>query len=308
MQKTSQKEVEWRRYKEVSIPWAKYDAHRLNECKHVLDLKDVFVELDRPVQRREFKLSRMVVLLLFKIMFGISYRGIASATKDLEIYKALKLKRAPCYKTIQNTIGYLDENFLLKINQMLVPHETMLAGVDSSGMKTNCKGAWVQVRFQRYCKKKEFKKLHIFVDLISKKIIYCLVTKGTSHDAQHLKKILKKSSWIKVEIVLGDGGYDSKECFNGITSYGSIPGIKTRKNSVTKSRGCPSRRKAVLAQKRDIDKWKKKVKSTMRCIVEAIFSGTKRRFGESFFSKTERFRKIEAWLRTILWNVLIYPR
>lgn len=308
MQKTSQKEVEWRRYKEVSVPWAKYDAHRLNECKHVLDLKDVFVELDRPVQRREFKLSRMVVLLLFKIMFGISYRGIASATKDLEIYKALKLKRAPCYKTIQNTIGYLDENFLLKINQMLVPHETMLAGVDSSGMKTNCKGAWVQVRFQRYCKKKEFKKLHIFVDLISKKIIYCLVTKGTSHDAQHLKKILKKSSWIKVEIVLGDGGYDSKECFNGITSYGSIPGIKTRKNSVTKSRGCPSRRKAVLAQKRDIDKWKKKVKSTMRCIVEAIFSGTKRRFGESFFSKTERFRKIEAWLRTILWNVLIYPR
>jgi hypothetical protein len=250
----------------------------------------------------------MVVLLLFKIMFGISYRGIASATKDLEIYKALQLKRAPCYKTIQNTMGYLDENFLLRINQVLVPHETILAGVDSSGMKTNCKGAWVQVRFQRYCKKKEFKKLHIFVDLISKKIIYCLVTKGTSHDAQYLKKILRKSSWIKVEIVLGDGGYDSKECFNEITSYGAVPGIKTRKNSVTRSKGCPSRRKAVLAQKRDMDKWKKKVQSTMRCIVEAIFSGTKRRFGESFFSKTDRFRRIEAWLRTILWNVLIYPR
>jgi len=308
MQKTSQKEVQWRRYKEVSVPWAKYDAHRLNECKHVLDLKDLFVELDKPVQRREFKLSRMVVLLLFKIMFGISYRGIASATKDLEIYKALQLKRAPCYKTIQNTMGYLDENFLLRINQVLVPHETILAGVDSSGMKTNCKGAWVQVRFQRYCKKKEFKKLHIFVDLISKKIIYCLVTKGTSHDAQYLKKILRKSSWIKVEIVLGDGGYDSKECFNEITSYGAVPGIKTRKNSVTRSKGCPSRRKAVLAQKRDMDKWKKKVQSTMRCIVEAIFSGTKRRFGESFFSKTDRFRRIEAWLRTILWNVLIYPR
>jgi len=308
MQKTSQKEVEWRRYKEVSIPWAEYDAHRLNECKHVLDLKNLFVELDKPVQRREFKPSRMVVLILFKIMFGISYRGIASATKDLGIYKALKLKRAPCYKTIQNTMGYLNENFLLRINQMLVPHETILAGVDSSGMKTNCKGAWVQVRFQRYCKKKEFKKLHIFVDLISKKIIYCLVTKGTSHDAQHLKKILRKSSWIKVEIILGDGGYDSKECFNEITSYGSVPGIKTRKNSVTRSKGSPSRRKVVLAQKRDMDKWKKKVQSTMRCIVEAIFSGTKRRFGESFFSKTERSRKIEAWLRTILWNVLIYPR
>jgi hypothetical protein len=308
MQKTSQKEVEWRRYKEVSIPWAKYDAHRINECKHVLDLKDLFGELDRPVQRREFKLSRMTVLLLFKILFGISYRGIASATKDLEIYKALQLKRAPCYKTIQNTLGYLTEEFFLKINQMLLPNHTKLAAVDSSGMKIHYKGAWVQLRFQRYCKKKEFKKLHIFVDLISKKIIYCLMTNGTSHDAQYLKGILRKSSWIKVEIILGDGGYDSKECFNEISRYGAIPGIKTRKNSVTRSRGCPARRKAVLAQKRNMEKWKKKLQINMRCIVEAIFSGTKRRFGESFFSRTERFRRIEMWLRTILWNVLIYPR
>ena len=308
MQKTSQREVEWRRYKEVSIPWAKYDAHRLNECKHVLDLEELFVELDRPVQRREFKLSRMTVLLLFKIMFGISYRGIASATKDLKIYKALQLKRAPCYKTIQNTMGYLTEDFFLKINRILVPKYTKLAGLDSSGMKTHCKGAWVQVRFQRYCKKKDFKKLHIFVDLISKKIIYCLMTEGTSHDAQYLKKILKKSSWIKVEIILGDGGYDSKECFNEITRYGAIPGIKTRKNSVKKSRGSIARKKAVIEQMKNMEQWKKKVQSTMRCIVEAVFSGTKRRFGESFFSKLEKFRKIEAWLRTILWNVLIYPR
>jgi hypothetical protein len=308
MQKTSQNNVKWRRYKEVSVPWAKYDAHRLNECKHILDLEQLFVELDRPVQRREFKLSRLTVLLLFKILFGISYRGIASATKDLKIYKALQLKRAPCYKTIQNTMDYLTEEFFLKINQILVPNHTKLAAVDSSGMKTHCKGAWVQVRFQRYCKKKEFKKLHIFVDLISKKIIYCLMTNGTSHDAQQLKKILRKSNWIKVEIVLGDRGYDSKECFNEITRYGAIPGIKTRKNSVTRSRGCSARRKAVVAQKKNMEKWKKKVQSTMRCIVEAIFSGTKRRFGESLFSVKERFRRIEAWLRTILWNVLIYPR
>jgi len=308
MQKTSSNNLEWRRYKEFSIPWAKYDAYRQNECKHVLNLQKLFVELDKPVQRREFTLSRLTVLLLFKILFGISYRGIASATKDLKIYETLQLKRAPCYKTIQNTMSYLDENLLLKINQLLLPHNIRLAGIDSSGMKTHCKGAWVQVRFQRYCRKKEFKKIHIFVDLLSKKIIYCLVTKGTSHDATQLKKILRKSNWIKMEIILGDGSYDSRECFNKITSYGAVPGIRVRKNATTKSRGCSSRRKTVLAQKKNMEKWKKKVQSTMRCIVEAIFSGTKRRFGESFFSIKERFRKTEAWLRTILWNVLIYPR
>ena len=39
-----------------------------------------------------------------------------------------------------------------------------------------------------------------------------------------------------------------------------------------------------------------------------IFSGTKRRFGEYLFSIKEKSRCVEMWLRTILWNVLIYPR
>jgi hypothetical protein len=100
MQRTCQINKEWRRYKEVSVPWAKYDAYRLNECKRILDLGDVFDELDRPVHRREFKLSQLTILLLLKLMFGISYRTVASATKDLQLYQVLGMKRAPCYKTI----------------------------------------------------------------------------------------------------------------------------------------------------------------------------------------------------------------
>ena len=308
MQKTSQNNEEWKRYKEVSVPWAEYDAYRLSECKRILDLRELFQELDKPVQRREFKLSHLTVLLLFKILFGIGYRGIASATKDLGIYLALGMKRAPCYKTIQNTFGYLDEQFLFKINRLLVPSEIQLAGVDSSGMKTHQKGAWVVIRFRQYQKKRDFKKIHIFVDLDSKKIIHCVMTKGTASDSKQLKKILKQCNWFKVEIILGDKGYDSRECFNEVTRFGSIPGIKVRKNASTKSRGSPSRRKAVLTQKKDMNKWKEQVQATMRCVVESIFSGTKRRFGEYLFSVKEKFRKIEMWLRTLLWNVLIYPR
>ena len=308
MQKTSQESKEWRRFKEVSVPWAQYDAYRLSECKRVLDLKTLFTELDKPVQRREFKLSNMVVLLLLKVMFGISYRTIASATKDLQIYQALGMKRAPCYKTIQNTMNYLDERFFIMINRSLVPSKVKLAGVDSSGLKTHMKGAWIQIRFRRYVKKRDFKKVHIFVDLDSKKILYCIMTEGSAYDSPQLKKILKQCSWLKVDIILGDGGYDSKECFNGITKHGAKPGIPVRKNSSTLSRGSPSRRKAVIEQRRDFEKWKEKLKATMRCVVESIFSGTKRRFGEYLFSLKEKSRGVEMWLRTILWNVLIYPR
>jgi hypothetical protein len=308
MQRTSQNNKEWKRYKEVSIPWAQYDAHRLNECKRVLDLRKLFIELDKPIQRREFKLSSLMVLLLLKILFGVSYRTIASANKDLKIYNALEMKRSPCYKTIQNTMGYLDEQFFIKINKMLIPSKIRLAGIDSSGLKTHRKGVWIQIRFQRYSSKCDFKKVHIFVDLVSKKIVYCVMTNGESHDAKQLKKILQQVNWMKFEIILGDGGYDSKECFNEIAKHGAIPGIPVRKNSITRSKGSPTRRKSVIAQHKDFDRWKEQVQFTMRCIVESIFSGTKRRFGEYLFSLMDRNRCIEMWLRTILWNVLIYPR
>ena len=135
MHRTSQNNKEWKRYKEVSVPWAQYDAYRLNECKRIVDLRDLFDKLDRPVHRREFKLSQLTVLILLKLMFGISYRTIASATKDLQLYKVLEMKRAPCYKTIQNTMQHLTEGVLIRINRGLIPKTTYLGGLDSTGMK-----------------------------------------------------------------------------------------------------------------------------------------------------------------------------
>ena len=308
MQQTSSKHKGWRRYKEVSVPWAKYDAHRKNEYKHVIDLQETFIKLDKPVQRREFHLSKLTIILLLKIMFGISYRGIASATKNLGIYKILNMKRAPSYKTIQRTIQYINVNFLKKTNRNLTPEKIHLAGIDSSGIKSHRKGAWVQIRFRKPVKKQDFRKIHIFVDLETKKILSCIITKGSSYDSPQLKIILQQCNWLKIDIILGDGGYDSKECFNEITKKGTIPGIPVRKNACTHSRGSMSRKKTVLEQRKDFQVWKEKVKYTMRCIVVAIFSGTKRRFGEYFFSIKEKYRCIEMWLRTILWNVLIYPR
>ncbi|NIA10033.1 MAG: IS5 family transposase [Nitrospiraceae bacterium] len=298
----------WKRYKKVDVPWAKYDRYRANECRRILELSEILEGIDRPVQRREFKLSQLTILLLFKILFNVSYRTIASAVKDLQIYRTLGMKRAPCYKTIQNTMTYLDDVTLRKINRRLLPSKTFMAAIDSSGMNINRRGAWVVIRFKRFQRRKDFRKVHIFVDLVSKKIIYCVVTRGTSSDSKQLKRILKECKWMKVEIILGDGGYDTRECFNEIEKYGSLAGIKVRKNASTRARGSPARRESVLAQKKNYNEWKKRIRYTMRCVVESIFSGTKRRFGEYFFSINERYRRVEMWLKTILWNVLIYPR
>ena len=118
------------------------------------------------------------------------------------------------------------------------------------------------------------------------------MTIGRASDAKQVTKLLKGCNWTCVDVILGDRGYDSRECFHEITNFGALPGIPFRRNASTKSCGCSSRRKAVIAQQNDYEKWKQQVQYTMRCVVESIFSGLKRRFGEHLFSVNEKFRSV----------------
>jgi len=46
---------------------------------------------------------------------------------------------------------------------------------------------------------------------------------------QYDRYILNECKWMKVEIILGDGGYGTRKCFNEIEKHGSLAGIKVRK-------------------------------------------------------------------------------
>jgi len=83
---------------------------------------------------------------------------------------ALGMKRAPCYKTIQNTIQYLTERVPIGINQQLIPQTTLLGDLDNSGIKTHRRDACIVLRFRLHQHRRDFKKIHLFVDLVSKKI------------------------------------------------------------------------------------------------------------------------------------------
>jgi transposase len=308
MIRTSQKGYEWKRYKNVSVPWSEYDRHYQDSCENVIALGAEFKVLDKPMPGREFPLSKLVVLLLIKGMYGISYRSLASMTRGFGLDKILGLKRAPSYKTLQRTMSYLSIPILELANKPLVPEVVSLAGVDASGLRTTRKGGWMVIRFGHKQRKREYKKLHILVDLRTKKILHCKLTDGTKPDHTQLPILFDRSEWIKFEIVLADKGYDMRACFNSITDHDAIPGIPVRKNASPRAHGCPSRRKAVLAQQKDFNAWKQEVEYTMRAIVEGIFSGMKRRMGETLASIKNEFREIEAWIKTLLWNVTIYPR
>ena len=99
------------------------------------------------------------------------------------------------------------------------------------------KRALIQIRFQRNITKQDFKKIYLFVDIASKKILYCFMTNERLYDLPHLKYILGQCNWIKFEIIICDKGYDSIECFNEIKKLGVTPGIPVRKNSIIVQKG-----------------------------------------------------------------------
>lgn len=294
------------RHKKVLVHWAAYDKSRLSDCKRVVDTRKLFKQLNVRIQRREFELSSLATFLLLKTFLNTSYRGLAGLSKTFGIWAMLDLKRNPCYKTIQRTMGYISVDLLGTINRMLLPKDVRVAAADSSGLKTTRRCAWIIIRFKRRNQRKDFKKYHILVDVRTKKILVCTLARGYSSDRRYLSRMLRKCAWCKFEIILGDAGYDSRDCFNAVDEMGAKAGIKVRKNATTKARRCPSRRRAVIAQKEDYEKWKKDIEYSMRCVVESVFSATKRRFGEVVHSVKTMHRRKETWLRTIVWNLCIY--
>jgi hypothetical protein len=149
------------------------------------------------------------------------------------------MQQIPYISTI--TIQHLSKGILMYINQGLILQSTTLECLDSSGMKTHRRGAWVVLRFHLLQHRRDFKKAFLFVDLKPKKILHCLVTNERATDAKQLKKLLIGCRWTRVDIILADGGYDTRNCFNAIADIEATPDIPVRRNAITRNLGCPSR-------------------------------------------------------------------
>ncbi len=82
---------------------------------------------------------------------------------------------------------------------------------------------------------------------------------------------------VKIRRVLGDGGYDSVENFEGLDALGIDAGIRVRKGSCGEGGG--ARGKVVRDYLKDPTGWRERVGYGQRWMVESFFSGFKRLFG-----------------------------
>ena len=111
----------------------------------------------------------------------------------------------------------------------------------------------------------------------------------------------------KIKYVMMDGLHDSRKTFNLCEKYNLGTAIKVRKNSRTRSKGSPRRRKEVVRYKKlGHSGWVKETGYGHRWPAsEGIFSADKRIFGENVRAKKKRNMYHEIKLKFLYYNKLL---
>ncbi len=159
-------------------------------------------------------------------------------------------------------------------------------------------------------KKKGYLKIHIAVDVKTKKILAMKVTDEYVHDSKALPELVENTiasnNITAIDKVLADGAYDGNDIFRYLADNGILPCIKVRKNSKVRLKtGHILRNLSVISQKKDLQKWKDSESYGQRWIVETVFSCIKRTFGEYVYSIKLKNMIQEMMLKASLYNKMI---
>ncbi len=184
----------------------------------------------------------------------------------------------PDYTTMWHRVSKVN----IKLDEHVDPSKDITIAVDSTGIKVSNRGEWIR---QKWKVRRGFIKIHLAVDVKTRKIVSMQVTREDIHDGRMLKHLVEEaSSKGKVVKAIADEAYDSKDNFRYLDDRQIKPAIKVRRNSSLKAKGCMPRKLVVQEQLKDYDAWKKTRRYGDRWIAESAISALKRTFGQHITS------------------------
>ena len=268
-------------------------------------------EMNKDKVGEPFHYPNTFLLLLgyAKAYFHLPYRqteGIAQG------HAKGKVPSIPNYTTINRRINSLNIKIKEDGNKSKeFEDEYIVIAMDSTGIKVTNRGQWMREKWSMKNNKKGYLKIHVVVNVKTKKILAMKVTDDEHvHDGKVLPELIDESIKSDKKITIGrlfaDGSYDGNDIFGYLGDNGIEPCIKVRKNSrVRWKKRNILRNLSVLKQRNDLQKWKDSVSYGQRWIVETVFSCLKRRFGEYIYSVKLKNMIQEMMLKASLYNKLI---
>ena len=261
-------------------------------------------ELNRGKLGRKYESpwSFIEFMMLIHVIFGLPYRQLEGFLRKVSEF--VPQIKPTDYTTILRRGTKLQINLSDTIS---ASNEPVVIAVDSSGIKVTNRGEWMRETWKI---RRGWIKVQIAVNVKTKEIVSIEVTDETVSDGAKFGPLVDQAETnlqdAKIDEVLADGGYDSRDNFNHLQDKGIRPIIKTRSNSSTKPKGSPLRARAVR-EMREIgyQRWKDKNRYGRRWAVETAFSAVKRIAGE-YVSATKTANMLqEAKLKFAFYNILI---
>ena len=287
--------------------WNKYNESLVKRGEVLLDF-DVIdnwpTELEKMNQGKEgrkfvYPDSFIKLLGYMRAYFHLPYRQTEGVVRE---HASNTLPSIPdYYSNINRRINRLD----IKIddaNKSSLHDDHFVIAIDSTGIKVSNRGEWIR---HKWNVKRGYLKIHLAVDIKTKRILSLHVTSEQVHDGKILPELIDditiKQNKI-VNTVIADGSYDSNKNFQILSFKGIKPAIKIRKNSRCRKVNHYLRNKMVKMQKNNLQNWKVSVNYGKRWIAETVFSCIKRIFGE--YVTAIRFENMikELILRASLYN------
>jgi transposase len=246
----------------------------------------------------------LLLLGYAKAYFHLPYRqteGIAQG------HAKGKVPSIPHYTTINRRINRLD----IKIKDTDSKNKEfedqyIVIAIDSTGIKVTNRGQWIRDKWNI---RKGYLKIHIAVNVKTKKILSIKVTDEHAHDSKILPElvdeIIGSDSITTIGKLLADGAYEGNDIFRCLADNGIVPCIKVRRNARVKKTNHIFRNLSVIFQKNNLQEWKDSVSYGQRWIAETVFSCIKRTFGEYVYSVKLKNMIQEMMLKASLYNKLI---
>ncbi len=266
-------------------------------------------EMNKDKVGEPFHYPNTFLLLLgyAKAYFHLPYRqteGIAQGHANG------KVPSIPDYTTISRRINRLDIKIENDDKNKEFKDEYIVIAIDSTGIKVTNRGQWMRDKWH-IKNKKGYLKIHVAVNVKTKKILSMKVTDEHVHDSKALPELVENiiqsdSMTPAIGKLFGDGAYEGNDIFRYLADNGILPCIKVRKNArVRWKKGNILRNLSVISQKNDLQKWKDSESYGQRWIVETVFSSIKRTFGEYVYSVRLKNMIQEMMLKASLYNKMI---
>ncbi len=309
--KTKTKQKRWGKKYKDKRNWKEYNEKLVKRGELYLSLEFLenwdaeLSEKNSGKRGRPFSYPEQFVTFMafVHLIFYMPYRQMEGFLKKLSdlILRDIAADYTTLFKRIAEMKVTLPESISEK-------REDVIVAVDSSGVKVTNRGEWMREKWKVH---RGWIKAHIAVDVKTKETLAIEITNETVADREEFENLIdqteKNIQGREIERVLGDGGYDYKECFNALDKKRIESGIKTRVNASTKSRGSPYRAKCVRERQKlgGYKGWRDKYEYGKRWIAESVFSAVKRIFGETVRATSIVGMFREAKMKFMCYNILL---